>query len=264
MLVWADGQSGTIGGGMLEYQAAEKARGLGDGPLVQRAPLGPAMGQCCGGAVTLVYERFDAAMLASIDTDAADYVRRVSGDGPCPTGLTALQLTQGWLSESIRPHTTPIWIYGAGHVGRALANILIPLPDYTVTLVDTGPDRFEGAPEGADHLWAEDLSRLVAQSPENAQHFVMTYSHGLDLDLCHALLNHRFAFAGLIGSRTKWARFRSRLKKLGHPDTVIDRITCPIGDPTLGRHPQAIALSVATDILRRASRRGVDLTELAG
>ena len=223
----------------------EGARGWLDGRrCVQRAPLGPALGQCCGGAVTLVYERFDAAMLASIDTDAADYVRRVSGDGPCPTGLTALQLTQGWLSESIRPHTTPIWIYGRRTRGSRIGKC--PERRCRITRsrwVDTGPDRFEGAPDGADHLWAEDLSRLVAQSPENAQHFVMTYSHAFDLGLCHALLNHRFACAGLIGSRTKWARFRSRARATGPPGHRNRPHRLPHRRPdALAAHPQAIAV----------------------
>ena len=74
---------------------------------------------------------------------------------------------------------------------------------------------------------------------------MLTYSHALDLELCHRLLTHGFARAGLIGSATKWARFRARLAALGHPPYAIARIDCPIGNPALGKHPQAIAIGVA-------------------
>ena len=74
-------------------------------------------------------------------------------------------------------------------------------------------------------------------------------SHGIDLDLCNALLNHGFAYAGLIGSKTKWARFQARLTDLGHHAAEISRITCPIGDPSLGKEPQAIAVGIAHALL---------------
>nr|MCE2749619.1 XdhC family protein [Rhodobacter sp.] len=93
-----------------------------------------------------------------------------------------------------------------------------------------------------------------------ADHLVLTFSHALDLELCHRLLTHGFASLGLIGSQTKRARFRSRLRALGHSDPQIARIRCPIGDPALGKHPQAIAIGVAQDILHRqvtqAARQG--------
>jgi xanthine dehydrogenase accessory factor len=79
----------------------------------------------------------------------------------------------------------------------------------------------------------------------------LTYSHALDLELCHQILSRPFRGLGLIGSATKRARFRSRLKALGHSDAQIDRIECPIGEPALGKHPQAIALGVASDVVRR-------------
>ncbi|OZA01614.1 MAG: hypothetical protein B7Y02_17490 [Rhodobacterales bacterium 17-64-5] len=83
---------------------------------------------------------------------------------------------------------------------------------------------------------------------------ILTFSHILDLELCHRLLNHGFLRCGLIGSATKWARFRSRLSALAHPPAEIARITCPIGDPALGKHPQAIALGVAAEFLRQHTR----------
>lgn len=223
MHVGPDSQAGTIGGGALEYRAIRTARDMleaGRPRFEETIPLGPGLGQCCGGSVRLGYD---------IVTDAA---------GPAPT--------------------RPLWIWGAGHVGRALAHTLAPLPDMAITWIDTGPDRFpETVPAGVTPLPAADMPRLVPRAPGTAEHLVVTYSHEIDLALCHALLSHGFAAAGLIGSATKWARFRKRLHALGHSDAQISRIACPIGDPTLGKHPQAIAVGVAAALLSPATRSGL-------
>ncbi len=90
----------------------------------------------------------------------------------------------------------------------------------------------------------------MAHAPVGAEHLIVTFSHALDLELCHRLLQRGFAFCGLIGSATKWARFRARLMDLGHGAATVGRITCPIGEPALGKHPQAIAVGVAAAMLR--------------
>ncbi len=214
MLVFADRIEGTIGGGALEWEAMRRARAmLVEGLVVfeETVPLGPSRGQCCGGSVTLAYEVSNT----------------LSKDGK-----------------------TPLWIYGAGHVGRALVDVLAPLPDFAITWVDTGQDRFPSqVRDGVAPLVAADPARVVAHAPDDAEHLVLTYSHDFDLAICHAILSRPFRFAGLIGSATKWARFRRRLHALGHDDAQISRIACPIGDPSLGKHPQAIALGVATAMI---------------
>jgi xanthine dehydrogenase accessory factor len=111
-------------------------------------------------------------------------------------------------------------------------------------------------------LCARHPEGLAAFAPVHAEHLIVTYSHALDLALCHALLQRGFVFAGLIGSATKWARFRSRLRDLGHPPEAIARITCPIGDPALGKHPQAIALGVGAALVAPRCR-AKDMEETA-
>ncbi len=213
MEVWSDRIAGSIGGGALEWSAIAHARFmLAEGKTDDRRQfaLGPDMGQCCGGAVTL------------------DFSTK-----PRP--------------EREKP---ALWIWGAGHVGRALAATLAPLDQHAITLIDVAEDRFPSdLPPGIDPLVASDPLRVVPRAPQDAIHLILTYSHDLDLALCDALLRHGFAQAGLIGSATKWARFCKRLATMGHTDTAIQQIQCPIGNPALGKHPQAIAIGVAAQLL---------------
>lgn len=261
MLVWAQGQAGTIGGGALEWQAVAAARAMlaAGGARVDRMALGPGLGQCCGGAVTLVTEVFTALP----QEQAGLVVRRVAGETAMPLAVARMidrarargeapgvRLVHGWLVEPVAVPVRQIWIWGAGHVGRALVGVLAPLPGVAITWVDVARERFpEMLPAGVECRWADDPGALVSQAPAGAEHLVLTFSHALDLDLCHRLLQHGFGQAGLIGSATKWARFRSRLGGLGHAPDAIARIRCPIGDPALGKHPQAIAIGVAAEFL---------------
>ncbi|AHM02818.1 XdhC protein (assists in molybdopterin insertion into xanthine dehydrogenase) [Roseibacterium elongatum DSM 19469] len=215
MLVFADRTLGTIGGGALEWQAMDIARRMiadGEARAERTIALGPALGQCCGGVVTL---RFETA----------------EGIDP-PPGV-------------------PLWVWGAGHVGRAIVATLAPLPHVAITWIDTATDRFPAEiPHDVTRLIAAEPPRAMAHAPVQAHHLILTYSHEIDLALCHAALTHGFARCGLIGSGTKWARFRTRLGALGHADAEISRIDCPIGDPSLGKHPQAIAVGVAARLLK--------------
>ncbi|MBO9433564.1 xanthine dehydrogenase accessory protein XdhC [Ruegeria sp. R13_0] len=263
MLIWPDGQSGTIGGGTLEFQAAEAARVQSQPARLTHHALGPELGQCCGGAVSLFSEVFDQKALEALDDTV---IARSASAGEMPLSVKRLlatargqgiapspQMIDGWMVEPVHKPTRNLWIWGAGHVGRALVDVLSPLPDIAITWVDTGPERFPASvPTGVTTVPAAKPAELVRHAPSNAEHLVLTYSHNLDLELCNRLLSHDFRFAGLIGSATKWARFRSRLAALGHSPEQISRITCPIGDPALGKHPQMIAVGVAAQLLRPA------------
>jgi xanthine dehydrogenase accessory factor len=268
MLVWVGGQSGTIGGGALEWQAIAQAQGMldqGVGLHLARVPLGPSLGQCCGGAVTLlteVYDRGAADALAdhviARPVDGREMplaVKRLLANARGTGALPPAQLLQGWMVEAVAQARRHLWIWGAGHVGRALVGVLAPLPDVAITWVDVAMDRFPAeVPVGVRALPVPNPVDAVALAPNDAEHLILTYSHALDLDLCHRLLLHGFDRAGLIGSATKWARFRSRLAALGHAPQDITRIQCPIGEPALGKHPQQIAIGVAAAFLRGAQQ----------
>lgn len=266
MLVWEDGLSGTIGGGRLELEAIRHAREMLalDAPpaRLEKLALGPTLNQCCGGAVVIVLEWFDAARFRSIETEYAGvWARRVKGTAPMPApmqracaraadGAVPLRATLqgGWMAESLWQARQQVVIYGAGHVGRALADVLHGLPQYDVLVNDVRAVELAQLPDAIARTDAVPTD-VLAGAEDSAAHYIMTPEHDYDLELCHHLLGREFAFAGLIGSATKWARFRSRLAALGHAPARIDRITCPIGDPALGKHPKAIAVGVAAQLL---------------
>ncbi len=264
MCVWADGQEGTIGGGALEHEATLTARRMlagGQKARLDRLPLGPTLGQCCGGAVTLLSEVWNieslpdagapvvARALPGKSAEMPLAVRRILARARGEGQEIAPRIVQGWFVEPCARPRRELWVWGAGHVGRAIVATLAPLPDLQVTWIDTAAERFPPIPEGVTQRIAASPADLVPDAPARAEHLILTFSHALDLDLCHRLLNHGFRSLGLIGSATKWARFRSRLAMLGHAPAQIARIACPIGRPALGKHPQAIAIGVAAAFL---------------
>lgn len=265
MLIWKDGQSGTIGGGALEFEASHVARRCLETGIGQQMhlALGPGLGQCCGGSVDLLVEAYSAAQLPEIVQTG--YVARPVKNGPVGQPPASVQRLigrvreghviaptslQGWFVEPVDVAREPVWIYGAGHVGRALVAAFAGLP-YALTWVDIDRTRFpETIPSNADMLVAKNPTNVVARAPVSARHYVLTYSHALDLEICHAVLSQKSALLGLIGSATKNARFRRRLKELGHDNAQIAHLTCPIGDPDLGKLPSAIALGVVHALLK--------------
>ncbi|MEM7711634.1 MAG: XdhC family protein, partial [Pseudomonadota bacterium] len=168
--------------------------------------------------------------------------------------MTEEGFRHGWMREDAEPTARPIWVWGAGHVGAALVRVLAPLPEVAVVWVDDAPERFPNITPEVEILVAADMPRAMVHAPASARHVIVTYSHDIDLALCHAALGRDFGSCGVIGSATKWARFRSRLAALGHSNDEIARIDCPIGDPALGKHPQAIAVGVAAGLLSTEAR----------
>lgn len=285
MTVWADGFDGTIGGGALEFEALAEARrrlaaDAPDGTVSY--PLGPALAQCCGGAATLAFERWDIEKLgAAPDPEITALFARPLGraaEEPLPIRSLRKAARSGkgaaflflpgdppWLAEPLRPALTPLWVWGAGHVGRAVVRVFDGLP-FAVTWIDDAPARFpDPIPAHVAALPAPDLAAAVALAPPDAAHLVMTYSHALDLEVVHRLLARGdFARLGLIGSASKAARFRARLAALGHPASAIARVSCPIGlagpeGLKGGKAPAEIAVSVAADHLAWRASRGAGL-----
>jgi len=223
MLVTTQDVAGTIGGGRLEFDAIDMARRM----LVDEesdaridVPLGPEIGQCCGGRVSLTFRRMDAAALIRLQAEA----------------------------EAEDAESPAIFIFGAGHTGRALAQALAPLP-LAVALIDSRPDTLKGLPEGIRCIAAAMPETLIDDAPPGSAFVVMTHDHSLDfLVTAAALARKDAAYVGMIGSATKRARFHRHLAEDGRA-AEIERLTLPIGGSVLrDKRPAVIAAMTAAEI----------------
>lgn len=226
MLVHAQGIAGTVGGGELEWRAIARARAMlaaGESAAALELALGPGLGQCCGGRVGLELVRADAALLARLEAEEA-------------------------AERAARPR---VLLFGAGHVGRALARSLAPLP-LRVAWIDPRPDAFPpDPPVEVERVCAGAPVRILEEAPEVAGVLVLTHSHALDFELvAAALARDDPAHVGLIGSTSKRARFVHGLRELGLGEERIARLTCPLGGTTADKRPEIIALLATAELWR--------------
>jgi len=278
MVVRADsGFFGTIGGGTLELEAirrAMKAASQREAMFFHHsASLGPDLGQCCGGRVELTIEVLTEDSLALAETLAAREAegipfgtvailengrlanRRVAETAPSdPIRLVdGENVNRQRLVERFGETRRPLYLFGAGHVGKAVVLALAPLP-FRVTWVDSRADQFPGAvPANTRKIQSSDPASVLDQAPDGTFILAMTHSHALDEEIMAcALLRQRFDYCGVIGSKTKRARFQKRLKARGLNDTLISKMACPVGITGIkSKQPAAIAAGIAVDLLKR-------------
>jgi xanthine dehydrogenase accessory factor len=215
MWVSATEVHGTIGGGNLEYTALKIAREMllsSEKQKDRKFALGDSLGQCCGGSVTLRFSLKDEVLA---DQPAFDVV-----------------------------------LFGAGHVGKEVARILERLP-CRLTWIDPRPEVFPASVK-AKVVIEEEPAWMVDEAPPGAFYLVMTHSHALDLEIVERVLKRNdFAFLGLIGSETKAAKFRLRLRQKNIP---AERLVCPIGLVKAGKHPAEVAVSAVAQLLERRAQ----------
>ena len=263
---------------------------------LDRFTLGPDLGQCCGGSVRLLTEVFDRDRLDEIRTlaareaagpfvtrgrigprtvervviDDAGHVTRSAIAGLAPAervlgGVVPHEVPpvviedDGIVIERFRDPRRPLWLFGAGHVGRALMLALAPLP-FDVTWIDEREDVFPAVvPASVRPLRSADPAGELARAPDGAFVAVMTHNHPLDLAVVHAALAAappgaagRFGYVGLIGSASKRARFARRLRDAGIAEDRIAGVVCPIGMTSIrSKHPAAIAAGIVAQLLER-------------
>ncbi|MFB2550568.1 xanthine dehydrogenase accessory protein XdhC [Ensifer soli] len=225
MLVSRDALWGTIGGGQLEYLAIDHARRLLDtrsGASLLDIPLGPEIGQCCGGRVEISFARAEGETLAAlkrrIEDDAARYPE--------------------------------VWLFGAGHVGTALAAALAPLP-LRVIVVETRADELKGLPQGVFPRLSALPEALIGGIRPASAVVVLTHDHALDFLIAGAALRRRdLAYVGMIGSKTKRATFAGWARRDGLAEADIGRLVLPIGGASVrDKRPAVIAAMVAAELL---------------
>lgn len=214
---------GTIGGGRLELEAIEKAREILAGAAAEpmALPLGPAIGQCCGGHVTLSFEVIPPARFGEIEA----------------------------MVEAEDASDPEAWLFGGGHVGRALTRALLLLP-VKVHVAETRADELELTPEGAKRHLTPLPESLVADIAPGSAVIVLTHDHALDfLIVSAALARDDLAQVGMIGSDTKRATFGHQFIREGGDKAQLSKLVCPIGRKIADKRPEVIAATVAADII---------------
>jgi xanthine dehydrogenase accessory factor len=296
MIVTTSLTHGTIGGGHLEFEAIRIARealaGAVTGAWLARFPLAARLGQCCGGVATLLFQGLDEhalhwldelarhgeddaplALVSPIDRDAFTPVP-VSASGLAQTGWPPevvatveqallhpdvppqLTVNGAWFIERVSSSDFRVVVFGNGHVGRALVQVLGTLP-CSVTWVDQREEDFPlNVPSNIAVVATDAPEDEVRHAAVGSLFLVMTHSHGLDLELAHAILKRGdFSYFGLIGSASKRAQFERRLVALGVPRALLPRMTCPIGVAGIrNKTPGAIAVAVAAQLLELRER----------
>ena len=259
MLITLKESWGTIGGGAVEFDIMARARKMlanGDNGWERQHltfALGPDMGQCCGGQMSILLEKFgnkqesDLRALSAAVT-CKTILSHPLGSGP-PLSVEPISRVPAF-SAPITPPLTPLFIYGAGHVSRALLPRLDGL-GFEIFLVDIDDERYPvDLGDKAQKLLAKAPEAIASHAPLGAAHLVMTHSHSLDEAICLELLTRGgFAFLGLIGSKSKRARFKKRLLAAGVSESMLELLVCPIGiDEITGKSPSYVALSIAAQL----------------
>ena len=226
MLVSPDGLWETIGGGQFEYMAIDHARSmLRNGAAEDRMdiPLGPEIGQCCGGRTLIRFRRVTADIAAALEA-------RIKGE---------------------TEQQPAVFIFGAGHVGKALTDALSLLP-LKITVVETREDELRDLSTGVVSVLTPMPEAIVAKIPVDGAAIIVTHDHALDFLIAkEALARDDLAYVGMIGSRTKRATFAHWLEREGEPPSRLARLTLPIGGTSVrDKRPAIIAALVAAELLQ--------------
>lgn len=226
MLVSPTSTLGTIGGGQLEFLAIAKARELIEGNLKHgtlSVPLGPEIGQCCGGRVALDIRLVDGQEHRSLTARVEE-------------------------SHKSRPH---VYLFGAGHVGKALAAALSHLP-FRVFIVDTRPEALEDIVPDVEPVTAAMPEAIAREAPPGSAFVILTHDHALDFLITREALARRDAvYVGMIGSKTKKATFHNWLLREGGTEEDFARLVSPIGGYSVpDKRPEVIAALAAAEIVR--------------
>ena len=230
MAVFNEVLVGTVGGGHLEFEAIIQARLLlaQGGKTVARFALGPSLGQCCGGVVHLQFECVSAQDISV-------------------------------LMPRLQPALQAVALFGGGHVGHALVAVLSRLP-FVVTWIDSRDGVFpQQVPLGVVCEHSEPVQSAVHHIAPQSRVLIMSFSHAEDLEVLASCLQRQrvradLPYIGLIGSKTKWATFGSRLRARGFTPTELAQVTCPIGIPGIaGKEPEMIAIAVAAQLLQSSN-----------
>ena len=221
MLISKEDIFGTIGGGNLEYLIINKSQELLKNKIKKSEtlsiPLGPGIGQCCGGYVQI------------------ELTHHSNGKKGLENFIT----------------NDNLFIFGAGHIGQALSLKSLNL-NFNVHLIDSRKNfLYMNEYDDIDYIFVKEPWQLIKNLPLNAYYVVLTHSHDYDFKIINEILIHNSSkFIGLIGSKTKKNRFSNRLKESGHTQNLIDSVECPVGlNIKHTKEPNEIAISIIAKLI---------------
>lgn len=235
MLVGLGAIFGTIGGGALEYMVIDHARRLiaeGRAEAAMDVPLGPEIGQCCGGRVQVGLRFADAKLRREL-------MARVIADNRS---------------------AAHVYVFGAGHVGRVLAQILALMP-VKLEVIDTRQDELDTLAPGIAHRRVAMPEAVVRAAPAGSAFVIMTHDHALDFLIANeALARADSPYVGMVGSKTKRAKFASWYLEQGGDRAALERLVLPIGAQGLGdKRPSVIAALAAAEVMVQIGGREVSV-----
>jgi xanthine dehydrogenase accessory factor len=215
---------------------ARARQALRDGlaPGVMDVPLGPEIGQCCGGKVTVALRVMTPQMAAAL-------------------------VARAEAREALWPH---VYLFGAGHVGRALARALVALP-LRVHVIDTRSEELHALPEGVEARAVPMPEAVVRNAPAGSSFVILTHDHALDfLIAAEALKRGDAPYAGMVGSKTKRAKFSSWYRAEGGDAEALRRLVLPIGALGLvDKRPEVIAALAAAEIMVQIGQREASMAQ---
>jgi xanthine dehydrogenase accessory factor len=225
MLVSKEDIFGTIGGGHLEFLVINKSKELLKNKIkkleILNIPLGPGIGQCCGGYVQI------------------ELSYHLNGE-------------KSLENENVtNRENSNLFIFGAGHIGQALSSKSINL-NFNVHLIDSRKNfLLMNEYKDIDYIFAKEPWSLIRSLSPNSYYVILTHNHNYDFKIINEILFYNsFKFIGLIGSKTKKNRFTNRLKSNGHNQSLIDLIECPVGlDINHTKEPNEIAISIIAKLI---------------
>ena len=241
MVVSTDEQYGTIGGGELEYRTINEAVNLlknsSQNSIILDYPLGPSLGQCCGGFIKIKLDKFKNGQDLLIENNLKEYISK---------------------------NYKNLYLFGAGHIAQSLS-IKLDGTGFNVFIIDSREDFLSKIKSNyITKILAKNPEIIVNNAPAKTFYLIMTHSHQVDLSICSSLLKKNdFSFIGLIGSKTKKNRFYKRLREMGHKEEIINKIEIPIGLKSIqGKEPDIIAISIIARLLEFKSLKNKSLDYL--